>query len=121
MEAKKHTLVTVFSELFTVDEETVKFLQLSYIGFMNCRCMIRRNGSKASSYKGTEFSQLYKIMKKIAYIPIKKTNYHASHFLVLNIQDIYLTYLLLRIVILEAYNYTVTRSIQVVFSIKLGY
>ena len=40
---------------------------LSSFGFMNCRCLIKRNGSKASSYKGTTFSQLYKIMEKIAY------------------------------------------------------
>ena len=44
-----------------------KVLQLSSIGFMNCRCLIKRYGSKASSYKGTQFSQLYKIVEKIVY------------------------------------------------------
>lgn len=126
MEAKKHKLGIVFSEdtreLFSGDEDTGKFLQLSSFGLMNCRCLIKRNGSKASSYKGTQFSQLYKIMEKIAYRTYEEDTFSClAPIFVLNIQKIYLIYLLLRMEILEVYNHSVTLSIPVALSIKLGY
>ncbi|XP_063418633.1 uncharacterized protein LOC134701415 [Mytilus trossulus] len=70
--ALKPNLVSAFAEetkeLFPVDEETEKFLQVPTLDDFIGNCLVKRHGSKASFSKGKNLcSQPYKMLEKIAY------------------------------------------------------
>ena len=70
--AEKPNTITAFAEetkeLFPVDEETEKFLQVPSLDELVGRCLVKRHGNKASFSKGKNlFSQPYKMLEKIAY------------------------------------------------------
>ncbi|CAG2207763.1 unnamed protein product [Mytilus edulis] len=70
--ALKPNLVSAFAEetkeLFPVDEETEKFLQVPTLDDFIGNCLVKRHGSKASFSKGKNLhSQPYKMLERIAY------------------------------------------------------
>ena len=70
--ALKPNLVSAFAEetkeLFPVDEETEKFLQVPTLYDFIGNCLVERHGSKASFSKGKNLhSQPYKMLERIAY------------------------------------------------------
>ncbi|CAG2207193.1 unnamed protein product [Mytilus edulis] len=65
---KYQPLLMETEELFPVDEETEKFLQVPTLDDFIGNCLVKRHGSKASFSKGKNLhSQPYKMLERIAY------------------------------------------------------